>query len=252
EGPLRRHAGRGVIRGPSIGYPAYLPATGRIPGGRGDDPAGDRGEGGAVPRAEGDPIDRAGERWPPGVPARIHRAGAEGHRAGRQGVVPPVCLGLETRAWRWQGDLEEPQPLLRIDAVRARADGMDKLIITVAPTGSVPRKKDTPHVPVTPDEIAETAYRCEQEGAAIIHVHCRDENERPTSRFDIFRESVDTIRKRTMLVVMTSTSRIAGQTDERRAIALTTNPESGSLTTGTRSYAGRQPPCVYPKAVHVV
>src|SRR5437879_4478586 len=59
---------------------------------------------------------------------------------------------------------------------------MDKLIITVAPTGSVPRKKDTPHVPVTPDEIAETAYRCEQEGAAIIHVHCRDEDERPTSR----------------------------------------------------------------------
>src|SRR3989449_596209 len=56
-------------------------------------------------------------------------------------------------------------PLLRIDAVRAPAEGMDKLIITVAPTGSVPRKKDTPHVPVTPDEIAETAYRCEQEGA---------------------------------------------------------------------------------------
>src|SRR5881409_3834019 len=83
---------------------------------------------------------------------------------------------------------------------------MDKLIITVAPTGSVPRKKDTPHVPVTPDEIAETAYRCEQEGAAIIHVHCRDENERPTSRFDIFRESVDKIRKRTKLVDVMTTS----------------------------------------------
>src|SRR2546428_337317 len=99
---------------------------------------------------------------------------------------------------------------------------MDKLIITVAPTGSVPRKKDTPHVPVTPDEIAETAYLSEQEGAAIIHVHCRDENERPTSRFDIFRESVDKIRKRTKLVVMTSTSGIAGQTDEDRATPMTT------------------------------
>src|SRR6266704_810404 len=80
---------------------------------------------------------------------------------------------------------------------------MEKLVITVAPTGSVPRKKDTPHVPVTPDEIAETAYRCEQEGAAIIHVHCRDEDERPTSRFDIFRETVEKIRKRTKLVVNT-------------------------------------------------
>src|SRR5207245_10336711 len=118
---------------------------------------------------------------------------------------------------------------------------MDKLIITVAPTGSVPRKKDTPHVPVTPDEIAETAYRCEQEGAAIIHVHCRDEDERPTSRFDIFRETVEKIRKRTKLVVMTSTSGIAGQTDEDRATPLRTNPEMGSLTTATLNSSGRRP-----------
>src|SRR6266540_2232913 len=87
---------------------------------------------------------------------------------------------------------------------------MEKLVITVAPTGSVPRKKDTPHVPVTPDEIAETAYACEQEGASIIHVHCRDENERPTSKFEIFKEAVDKIRKCTKLIVMTSTSGIAG------------------------------------------
>jgi len=115
----------------------------------------------------------------------------------------------------------------------------------VAPTGSVPRKKDTLHVPVTPDEIAETAYRCEQEGASIIHVHCRDENERPTSRFEIFRETVDKIRKRTKLVVMTSTSGIAGQTDEDRATPLKTRPEMGSLTTGTLNFAGRKPSVVY-------
>src|SRR5256885_334832 len=122
---------------------------------------------------------------------------------------------------------------------------MDKLIITVAPTGSVPRKKDTPHVPVTPDEIAETAYRCEQEGASIIHVHCRDENERTTSRFEIFQETVEKIRKRTKLVVMTSTSGIAAQTDEDRATPLRTRPEMGSLTTGTLNFAGRKPSVVY-------
>src|SRR5438552_16972608 len=99
---------------------------------------------------------------------------------------------------------------------------MHKLIITVAPTGSVPREKDTPHVPVTPDEIAETAYRCEQEGASIIHIDCRDENERPTSRFEIFQETVDKIRQRTKLVVMTSTSGSAGQTDEDRGMPPTT------------------------------
>src|SRR5207247_10402190 len=78
-----------------------------------------------------------------------------------------------------------------------------------------------------------------------IHVHCRDENERPTSRFEIFRETVDKIRERTKLVVMTSTSGIAGQTDEDRAMPLKTNPEMGSLTTGTLNFAGRKPAVVY-------
>src|SRR5207247_2996530 len=108
-----------------------------------------------------------------------------------------------------------------------------KLVITVAPTGSVPRKKDSPRVPVTPDEIAETAYLCEQAGASIIHVHCRDEDERPTSRFEIFKKTVDKIRKRTKIIVMTSTSGIAGNRAGDRAGPLATKPEVGSLTTGT-------------------
>jgi len=125
------------------------------------------------------------------------------------------------------------------------AEEMAKLIITVAPTGSVPRKKDTPYVPVTPDEIAETAYLCAQEGAAVIHVHCRDEQERPTSRYEIFRETVEKIRQRTKLIVMTSTSGIAGASDEERAAPLKTAPEMGSLTTGTLNFAGRKPSVVY-------
>ena len=118
-------------------------------------------------------------------------------------------------------------------------------MITVAPTGSVPRKKDTPHVPVTPDEIAETAYLCEQEGASIIHVHCRDENENPTSDHRIFKETVDKIRKRTNLVVMASTSGVAGKSDEERAQPLVTKPEMASLTTGSLNFAGRKPSVVY-------
>jgi 3-keto-5-aminohexanoate cleavage enzyme len=129
---------------------------------------------------------------------------------------------------------------------------MEKLVITVAPTGSVPRKRDTPHVPVTPDEIAETAYLCERAGASIIHVHCRDENEQPTSRFEIFKETVDKIRKRTKLVVMTSTSGIAGATDADRATPLKANPEMGSLTTGSLNFAGRKPSIVYVNTVETV
>jgi len=122
---------------------------------------------------------------------------------------------------------------------------MEKLIITVAPTGSVPRKKDTPYVPVTPDEIAESAYLCEQEGASIIHVHCRDENENPTSDYNIFKETVDKIRKRTHLLIMVSTSGIAGRSDRERVQPLKTNPEMASLTTSSLNFAGRKPSIVY-------
>ncbi|MFW9956002.1 MAG: 3-keto-5-aminohexanoate cleavage protein [Candidatus Thorarchaeota archaeon] len=122
---------------------------------------------------------------------------------------------------------------------------MEKLIITVAPTGSVPTKKDTPFLPTTPDEIAETAYLCEQEGASVVHVHCRDEDERPTSDTQIFRETIDKIRKRTKLLVMVSTSGVAGKSDEERAAPLITKPEMGSLTTGSLNFAGRKPSIVY-------
>ncbi len=122
---------------------------------------------------------------------------------------------------------------------------MEKLVITVAPTGSVPRKKDTPYVPVTPDEIAETAYLCEQEGASVIHVHCRDQNENPTSDYSVFKETVEKIRKRTHLIVMVSTSGVAGKSDDERAQPLKTNPEMASLTTGSLNFAGRRPSTVY-------
>jgi 3-keto-5-aminohexanoate cleavage enzyme len=128
----------------------------------------------------------------------------------------------------------------------------EKLIIAVAPTGSLPRKKDTPHVPVTPDEIADTAYLCEQAGASMIHVHCRDESERPTSRLDIFQETIDKIRKKTKLITMTSTSGIAGQTDADRATPLKTKPEMGSLTTGSLNFAGRKPSVVYVNSVETI
>jgi len=129
---------------------------------------------------------------------------------------------------------------------------MEKLIIVVAPTGSVPRKKDTPYVPVTPDDIAETAYLCEQEGASAIHVHCRDENENPTSDYLVFNETVEKIRKRTDLIVMVSTSGVASKSENERAQPLKTNPEMASLTTGSLNFAGRKPPVVYVNTVETI
>lgn len=106
-------------------------------------------------------------------------------------------------------------------------------------------KKDTQYLPTDPDEIVETAYLCEQEGASVIHVHCRDKNGLPTSDPHTFKETVDKIRKRTGLLVMVSTSGVAGKSDEERAAPLSTNPDMASLTTGSLNFAGRKPSLVY-------
>ena len=64
----------------------------------------------------------------------------------------------------------------------------NKLILTIAPTGNVPTKAMTPHVPVTPSEIAAQIYQCWQLGAAVAHIHTRDKDGVPTSDIEANRE----------------------------------------------------------------
>ena len=83
---------------------------------------------------------------------------------------------------------------------------MEKLIITAAPTGSVPTKKHTPHVPVTPDEIIETGIRCEAAGASIIHVHVRDlEDESASTDYKLFEAVYSGLKSETNLIIQIST-----------------------------------------------
>ncbi|MCT4619014.1 MAG: 3-keto-5-aminohexanoate cleavage protein [Marinisporobacter sp.] len=80
---------------------------------------------------------------------------------------------------------------------------MEKLIITLAHTGNVPTKSLNPHTPVTIDEIVEDIKVCRNLGAAVAHIHVRDEEEKPTSRRNLFEkvlkrldeEKVDIIRQ---------------------------------------------------------
>ena len=52
----------------------------------------------------------------------------------------------------------------------------DKVIVTVATTGAVTPNDLNPNIPLTPEDIAEDVYKCWQAGAAIAHIHMRDEN----------------------------------------------------------------------------
>lgn len=114
---------------------------------------------------------------------------------------------------------------------------MDKLIITVAPTGSLPKKKHTPHVPVTPDEIVESGIRCESAGASIIHIHVRDlENQSPSTDYHLFEAVVEGLQKHTNLIIQISTGGRAGAAYPERSQRLQLKPEMASLTTGSVNF----------------
>lgn len=117
---------------------------------------------------------------------------------------------------------------------------MDKLIITVASTGNVPAKEMNPHLPVTPEEIAETAVLCREAGASLIHVHARNSEGRPTLEPEIFARIYQLITKRTDLIVQISTGGRAGMDTEARAAAVRLlRPEMASLTTGSMNFPDR-------------
>lgn len=114
---------------------------------------------------------------------------------------------------------------------------MEKLIITVAPTGSIPFKRITPHVPIRPDEIIQTGILCEQAGASMIHVHARNPvDETPSTDFQIFQEIVQGLSKETNLIIQISTGGRAGMEYEQRSERLNLKPEMASLTTGSVNF----------------
>jgi 3-keto-5-aminohexanoate cleavage enzyme len=114
---------------------------------------------------------------------------------------------------------------------------MEKLIITVAPTGSLPTKKMTPRVPITPKEIIEEGIRCEAAGAAIFHIHARNPaDESASTDFALFEEIHDTLKARTRLILQISTGGRAGASYEERCERLRLKPEMASLTTGSVNF----------------
>ena len=111
-----------------------------------------------------------------------------------------------------------------------------KLLITVAPTGAETSKADCPALPTTLTELVETAQRCEAAGAAMIHVHIRDDDHQPTLDPQRLTETVDALHESTDLVVQLSTGGSVHDPLERRLKVLDAQPDSCSLTMGTTNF----------------
>lgn len=113
---------------------------------------------------------------------------------------------------------------------------MDKLIITVAPVGAEVTREDQPNLPLSPEEIAAEAVRCEAQGASVIHLHVRDSNGKPTQDIEVFRRTVNLIKKQCNLIIQVSTGGASWMTPKDRLQPLELLPEMATLTTGTVNF----------------
>jgi uncharacterized protein (DUF849 family) len=109
-------------------------------------------------------------------------------------------------------------------------------LITVAPTGAEHAKSDVPNLPVTLDELVSTARDCERVGAAMIHVHIRGADTRPTLDLKLLTDTVAALREQTNLVVQLSTGGAVTDPEEDRLRVLDALPDSASCTMGTVNF----------------
>ncbi|ASW56924.1 3-keto-5-aminohexanoate cleavage protein [Plantactinospora sp. KBS50] len=109
-------------------------------------------------------------------------------------------------------------------------------LITVAPTGAESTKADVPALPVTLDELVGTAKECEALGAAVIHVHIRDGEARPTLDLGRLRDTVAALRESTDLVVQLSSGGAVTDPERDRLAVLDAGPEMASCTMGTVNF----------------
>jgi len=113
---------------------------------------------------------------------------------------------------------------------------MQPLIVTVAAVGAELRPEQTPHLPLTPKALGETAARCQAAGASIIHVHCRSDDGANTSDVERFAQALEAIRVQSDLIVQFTTGGAIGMTAEERGAPLRLRPEMATLTCGTVNF----------------
>ena len=115
---------------------------------------------------------------------------------------------------------------------------MSKVIITCAVTGSIHTPTMSPHLPITPDEIAADGVAAAEAGASILHLHARDPKDgRPTPDPDVFMAFLPRIKQQSDAVVNITTGGGLGMTlDERLAAPRRASPEMTSLNMGSMNF----------------
>lgn len=116
----------------------------------------------------------------------------------------------------------------------------NKRIITVATTGAWPKKTDNPNIPLQPEEIVKEIYRCWFIGAAMAHVHVRDEQGSDSMKVETFKKVIDTLHSNhpdcDIILNLTAAGGIANSEEDRMAPFIKLKPEMASFDCGTMNW----------------
>jgi 3-keto-5-aminohexanoate cleavage enzyme len=109
-------------------------------------------------------------------------------------------------------------------------------ILTAAICGAETTREQTPYLPITADELAAEAERCARAGAAVIHLHVRNDDGSPSQDRALFEKAIRAIRARCDVIVQTTTGGAVGMSAEERAQPLVCNPEMATLNAGSLNF----------------
>jgi len=112
------------------------------------------------------------------------------------------------------------------------------IIITTAITGSQPRKKDNPAVPVTPVEQIESTHEAFEAGSSLVHIHVRDVDENPSSDPDLFAQVQEGVVKHCPGMIVQFSTGGRGREADKRGAMLNLKPDMASLATGSVNFPG--------------
>jgi 3-keto-5-aminohexanoate cleavage enzyme len=113
---------------------------------------------------------------------------------------------------------------------------MNPAVIAVAITGSVPRKKDNPALPITPAEQIESTRAAYEAGATLVHIHVRNDDESPSSDPERFAAVQEGVRRRCPGMIVQFSTGGRGRDPSQRGSALALRPDMASLSTGSVNF----------------
>lgn len=110
------------------------------------------------------------------------------------------------------------------------------VVVAVAITGSVPRKKDNPTLPVLPAEQIESTHAAFEAGATLVHIHVRNDDETPSSNPDRFAEVQAGVQKHCQGMIIQFSTGGRGRDPAMRGLSLVHRPDMASLSTGSVNF----------------